>query len=130
MSTVPAAAKHVLLVGHCTPDASFINISVSKAVPGSKITRVNEESQLQKLLGEGMVDLLLINRVLEPGIDDSDGIALIKRVRRQYPSVGMMLVSNLSQAQHEAQAAGALEGFGKNDLRSGKLSQVLKKALG
>jgi two-component system, chemotaxis family, chemotaxis protein CheY len=125
----PTPKKHVLLVGHCTPDSSFLNITISKAVPGTQITRVNDEAKLQSLLKSGDVHLMLVNRVLEPGIDDEDGIALIKRLKSSHPAVPSMLVSNFQESQQQAQAAGALPGFGKNDLTGPKVKQRLDAAL-
>jgi hypothetical protein len=42
----------------------------------------------------------------------------------------MMLVSNYADAQADAVKAGALPGFGKRELGSPKVVQLLKEALG
>jgi len=104
-------------------------MSVTGVLRGTKVSRVTTESHLQTALNGGQVDLLLVNRVLEPGIDDEDGVALIKRLHSAHPGLKFMLVSNYEHSQQHAQAAGALLGFGKNDIRTPVLAERLKAAL-
>ncbi|MEM1013434.1 MAG: hypothetical protein AAGI46_14580, partial [Planctomycetota bacterium] len=75
------------------------------------------------------VGQLLFNRVLESGFDDSDGVALLKQTKAANPGLKVLMVSNFPQTQQQAEAAGAVEGFGKNDISSGKASERIKAAL-
>ncbi len=104
-------------------------MSVTGVLRGVKVSRITTEAHLQTALREGQVDLILVNRVLEPGIDDEDGVALIKRLHLVHPKLKFMLVSNYEDSQQHAQTAGALMGFGKNDLRTPVLAERLKAAL-
>jgi two-component system chemotaxis response regulator CheY len=60
--------------------------------------------------------LILVNRVTDA--DGTRGIDLIKSLRDDpsFTRIPIMLVSNLAEAQGEAERHGALPGFGKSDL--------------
>lgn len=89
---------------------------------------VGGEEELQRLLKEG-VDLLLLNRTLDYGFAEEEGVALMRRLRRERPGLKMMLVSNYPEAQAAALAEGALAGFGKSELGSTRVVEVLRSAL-
>ena len=110
-------AKKVALVGHCGPDSSFLRIAVSRAERDIQVVAVDDDSDLKRVLNDG-VDLLLLNRQLDFGFDEDEGVALIRKLRAAYPNVKTMLVSNYPEAQKEAVALGALPGFGKAELTS------------
>ena len=55
---------------------------------------------------------------------------LIKRLRAAHPSVKLMLVSNYPDAQADAVANGALPGFGKRELGSPRVAELIREALG
>jgi hypothetical protein len=80
------------------------------------------------VLSEG-VDLLLLNRQLDYGFEDHEGIAVIRKLRPHYPNVKMMLVSNFPEAQAAAVAEGALPGFGKRELNTPKVAELIREAL-
>jgi hypothetical protein len=46
-----------------------------------------------------------------------------------HPNVRTMLVSNYPEAQQEALAAGALPGFGKRELSTPRVTQLLRNAV-
>ena len=121
-------AKKVALVGHCGPDSSFLRIAVSRAERDVQVVSVDDESDLKRLLDDG-VDLLLMNRQLDYGFDDDEGVALIRKLRAAYPHVKTMLVSNYADAQAAAVAEGALPGFGKRDIGTPKVAEMLREAL-
>jgi len=75
------------------------------------------------------VDLLLLNRELDYGFTDRRGVDMIRRLRPQHPQLRFMLVSNYADAQQSAIAAGAMPGFGKREIGSPRVSQVLREAL-
>ena len=120
--------KKVALVGHCGPDSSFLRITVSRAGRDVQVLAVDDDSDLKRVLDDG-VDLLLLNRQLDYGFDEDDGVALIRRIRAAYPQAKTMLVSNYPEAQAAAVAEGALPGFGKRDLGSPRVVELLRDAL-
>jgi len=75
-------------------------------------------------------DLILFNRELGYGFDPATGVGVIGKLRQANPNLKMILVSNYPEAQRDAEAAGALPGFGKRELGSLRVLQVLREALG
>ena len=120
--------KKIALVGHCGPDSSFLRIAVSKAERDVMVLSVDDDSDLKRVLDDG-VDLLLLNRQLDYGFDEREGVALLKRIRAKYPAVKAMLVSNYPDAQAAAVAEGALPGFGKREIGTPRVNELLREAL-
>ena len=120
--------KKIALVGHCGPDSSFLRIAVSKAQREAMVLSVDDDSDLKRVLDDG-VDLLLLNRQLDYGFDEDEGVALIRRLRAAYPHVKTMLVSNYPEAQAAAVAEGALPGFGKREIGTPRVNELLREAL-
>jgi DNA-binding NarL/FixJ family response regulator len=121
--------RRIALVGHCGADASFLRIAVSSATKGTAVVSANDDAALKDLL-EGSVDLLLINRQLDWGFKTEEGIELIRHLRAAHPSLKMMLVSNYPDAQAAAVEAGALPGFGKREIGTPRVKQMIAAALG
>lgn len=121
-------SKRVALVGHCGPDSSFIRLAVARALPGATIMSVDDDAELKKTLEQG-VELVLFNRLLDFGFDETEGVAVIRRLNGYFPKTRMMLVSNFPESQAEALQAGALPGFGKRELGTPRVTQLLKDAL-
>lgn len=122
-------SKKVALVGHCGPDSSFLRIAVSRAAGQAKVLSADDSQSLKRVLDAG-VDLLLLNRQLDFGFDEDEGVEVIRKLRPMYPNVKMMLVSNYPDAQAAAVAEGALPGFGKRELNSPKVAELIRAALG
>ena len=120
--------KRVALIGHCGPDSSYLRMTVSRAGKDVQVVAADDSSELDRLVREG-VDLLLFNRVLDYGFDDTEGVSVIRRLRAKNPELKMMLVSNYPEAQAAAIAAGALPGFGKRDLGSSKVAELIRDAI-
>ena len=120
--------KKIALVGHCGPDSSFLRIAVSKAERDVTVLSVDDDGDLKRVLDDG-VDLLLLNRTLDYGFDTHEGVALIRRIRAKYPAVKTMLVSNYPEAQAAAVAEGALPGFGKREIGTSRVNELLRDAL-
>jgi CheY-like chemotaxis protein len=127
--TQAAATKRVVLVGHCGPDSSFLRIAVSGAAREAQILMADDQSDLQRVLEQG-ADLLLLNRQLDWGFTAHTGVELIHSLRAKHPQVKMMLVSNYPEAQAEAVAAGAVPGFGKREIGTQRVKDVIREALG
>jgi len=121
-------SKKVVLVGHCGPDSSYLRIAVSRAAKDVQVLAADDGRELQRVLDSG-VDLLLFNRTLDFGFEDVEGVAVIRKLRPHYPGVKMMLVSNYAEAQAAAVAEGALPGFGKRELNTPRVSELIREAL-
>lgn len=131
LPAVTSSLLRVGLVGHCTPDTSFLTITVGKAVPGAKVTRLTSDAAVARALADG-VDVLLVNRALEPGFDAPDGVELIRALKPQADAAGvrLLLVSNFADAQRQAVEAGALPGFGKSELATPRVRDLLRDLAG
>ncbi len=72
---------------------------------------------------------MLVNRILD--LDGDSGLDFISRLKSdpETSGIAVMLVSNLSDAQEQAVARGALPGFGKARLGDAKAMETLKAAL-
>ena len=122
-------SKKIALVGHCGPDSSYLRMTVMKAAgTGAQILMADDDSELKDALEQG-VDLILFNRELGYGFQDKMGVDAIKRLRATHPNLKTMLVSNYADAQAAAVANGALAGFGKREIGSARVIEVLKAAL-
>ena len=121
-------SKKVALVGHCGPDSSFLRIAVSRAAGQAMVVSADDSQSLKRLLDDG-VDLLLLNRQLDYGFDEGEGVEIVRKLRPHYPNVKMMLVSNYPDAQAAAVAEGALPGFGKRELNTPKVAEMIRAAL-
>ncbi len=121
--------KKVFLVGHCSPDSSYLSIAVKAIAPDCVIARVNDEASLAAALNDSP-DLLMVNRMLDGDFAAISGIDLIARCRQRHPRLKAMLISNYADAQAQAVAAGAVPGFGKSELPTSKAREVLATALG
>ena len=121
-------SKKVVLVGHCGPDSSFLRMAVSSAAKGLQVLSADTEEELDAVLAD-KPDLVLFNRLLDFGFPEHEGVAVIRRLRAAHPDLRMMLVSNFDDAQQKAVAAGALPGFGKREIGTPKVADLLRKAL-
>jgi two-component system chemotaxis response regulator CheY len=103
-------------------------MTVSRAIKDATILMADDDANLNRVVAEG-VDLLLINRVLEYGFSVELGIDLIKRLRQDHPNLKLMLVTNYPEVQTEAVQLGALPGFGKREMGTPKVAEMLRKAV-
>ena len=121
-------SKRVVLVGHCGPDASYLRMAVSRVARNMTVSMADDDGELSREIEQG-ADLLLLNRVLDYGFEQTEGAALIAELKAKFPDLKMMLVSNYPDAQAEAVAAGALPGFGKREIGSERVTKLLRGAL-
>ena len=120
--------NHVALVGHCGFDSGSLTRFAKEIAPEAEVTRVNDQQALDTLANADT--LLLVNRVLDGRFDaGGSGIALIKSINEQENSPATMLVSNYADAQEEAEAAGALPGFGKSQVGDPSTRQRIAEAI-
>ena len=121
-------AKKVVLVGHCGPDSSYLTMAVKSASSDIQITAADSDAEMEQAIADG-ADLLLLNRVLEYGFAHHTGIELLRDLKKKHPQMKAMLVSNYADAQEAALAEGAVPGFGKRDIGSQKVKQLIQSAL-
>ena len=126
-----STTNRVLSVGQCGPDHG----TISRFLRKSFSAEVEPAETLDQALGlirshPGRYALVLANRVFD--LDGELGIDLIRALKADSALAGLpiMLVSNLPEAQTEAQAAGALPGFGKSELGSARSLDALRVVLG
>jgi DNA-binding NarL/FixJ family response regulator len=120
----------VLLIGHCGPDSSYLKMAVKKAVSDADILSADDSTELARMLENHQIDLMLFNRELGYGFDSDQGVEAIRALRAGQPGVKMMLVSNYPEAQQAAVAAGALAGFGKREIGTPRVTEILRRAMG
>jgi two-component system chemotaxis response regulator CheY len=125
-----SVSKKVILVGHCGPDAGYLRMIVRKTSPDVEVLMAEDSQELTQLLTRNDIDLILFNRELGYGFDPDQGAEVIRMLRQTLPNVKMMLISNYPEAQQAAVAAGALPGFGKRELGSSRVLQLLRDTLG
>jgi DNA-binding NarL/FixJ family response regulator len=122
--------KKILLVGHCGPDSSFLRLTIKKAAKEAEILSADDGAGLTKILETTDIDLVLFNRELGYGFEPDLGVEMIRTLRQTQPNLKMMLVSNYPEAQQAAEAAGALPGFGKKELGTPRVTDLIRDTLG
>lgn len=106
---------HIALVGHCGFDSGSLSRFAKQAAPDAEVTRVNDQAALDALAKP--TTLLLVNRVLDGRFEaGGSGVELIRALQGSDNAPPAMLISNYEDAQQEAEAAGALPGFGKSQV--------------
>jgi len=118
--------KRVLLVGHCGVDGPRLKTEIESSLRGVEAERINSDDDLRRA-GEAGGDLFLVNR--EPVGFTVKGLDIVRSLCRDFPGAKVMLVSDYPDAQEEAARAGALPGFGKQDIGSPKLTDTVRKAI-
>lgn len=107
--------QRIALIGHCGFDSGSLARFAEDVAPNAEVLRVNDQERLNEIADANT--LLLVNRVLDGCFDvGGSGIALIESIARQDDASPTMLVSNYEDAQQQAEAAGALPGFGKSQI--------------
>lgn len=116
----------VLGVGHCEHDSGRIRKVVEEF--GCSFEVVPDKEAALEAMKDSLYILLLPNRLI--GSDENAGLDIIKAVVTDTEiDVPVMLISAIESAQQAAVAAGALPGFGKNQLETGEAASVLSKVL-
>lgn len=119
--------KIVLDVGNCRGDHALIAMMLRSHFDVD-VRRAEDADDALDVLDSAAVDLVLVNRRLDDG---SEGISLVRRLKEDPKSdrIPVMLVSNYPEAQAAAVAAGAEEGFGKDDLENPETVRKLSRFL-
>lgn len=120
---------HVLSVGQCAFDhgriVRYLETSFHARVQGAATF-----AEALAALRSERFDLVLVNRINDS--DDAPGHELIRSLKADpdFAHIPVMLVSNYPEAQTEAEALGALPGFGKAELTSKATHARLGAVLG
>jgi DNA-binding NarL/FixJ family response regulator len=121
-------SQRIVLVGHCGVDGPRMEAEIHGLFRDAQIFSAADDEDLENILEQG-ADLLLVNRELPYSFEDQEGVDAIKHVRAKHPNIKAMLISDHDDAQAAACEAGACPGFGKADLGSPKVAEVIKNAL-
>ena len=119
----------MLDVGQCSFDHGNITSLIHSVNPDVELRRVTSFGEALELVKNEHYDLVLVNRKIHK--DYTSGIELIKEIKKDsaLKELPVMLVSNLPEAQKEAQESGAVQGFGKNELRREETKNLLSQYL-
>jgi DNA-binding NarL/FixJ family response regulator len=104
-------------------------MAVRAALGQAEIVSAEDNSAMDRAIQRG-VDLILFNRELDYGFEPDSGVEMIRVLKQSHPDTRMMLVSNYPDAQSAAAAAGALPGFGKREIGSPRVINLLRDAVG
>lgn len=121
-------ARTVVLVGHCNPDMFMLRTAVGRALPGATIETANDTEAAHAHAHAGAV--WLVNRELDGQFETGSGVELIGSFAGADDPPAMLLISNLTEAQQHAEAAGARPGFGKAQLYHARTAELLRQAAG
>ena len=115
----------VLSFGQCGPDHSQIT-RLLETVAGTGPDSADSVGESIEAARSGGYDLILVNRVFDA--TGERGLDLIAKLKEDAATRGtpVMLVSNLTDAQEEAEQLGALPGFGKAALAARETEDLLR----
>jgi CheY-like chemotaxis protein len=118
----------IVSLGQCGVDHPAI-VRFCRDAAGAGAEVVDTETFAQTLAVEG-ADLILVNRILDA--TGESGLDFIRQFRADpaRQATPVVLVSNYADAQREAQALGAMPGFGKSSLNRPESAAALRTALG
>jgi hypothetical protein len=116
----------VLSVGQCGFDDSRIS-HLLREVCGAAVDRAYTAADAQRMMGEKQYALVLVNRVFDS--DGDSGVDFIRGAKAGGHATPMMLVSDYADAQQAAVDAGAAPGFGKGQLGSPGVAELLRAVL-
>jgi CheY-like chemotaxis protein len=118
----------ILDVGNCDPDHAAIKGMLQQYFDVDVDRVMYVEDALQQL-AKHRYRLVLVNRLVFA--DGSEGMPLIQRMQEEEltQDVPVMMVSNYADAQKKAIASGAVRGFGKADLGTDGVIELLKDFL-
>ena len=117
----------VLNVGQCEVDGPRMTKLLQSHL-SADVDRAATADEAKRQLAASQYDVVLVNREL--AADGSDGVSLIADLVGHGNTTPVMLVSDLSDAQEAAVAAGAVHGFGKSALDQPATFDLIRSAAG
>ena len=121
--------SRVLSVGQCGYDHGTIARQLVRVFGADVVGAATFGEAIESLRG-GQFDLVLVNRVSDA--DGSSGLDLIRTLKAdpELAGVPVMLVSDYPDAQGQAEALGALPGFGKSEISKERAQTRVRSILG
>ena len=121
--------RKVLDVGQCDADHSRITELLQKNFD-VEIKRAHSQDDVVSLVNDSEFDLILINRLLD--LNGNAGMDVLRWLKsnESTKSTPTMIVSNYEEAQQQAVAEGAVNGFGKSALDAPSTQSTLAEYLG
>lgn len=121
--------KKVLLSGNCNFDYPYIK-KIIESHFDSEVIRAHDNEDARKLINKNKYDLVMVNRI--GAFDNKPGIEIIKYMQSdsELKKTPVMLITNYPMYMKEAIEAGAVEGFGKENVKSEATLDILRKYLG
>ena len=115
----------VLSVGQCGFDSVAIGRQLQKTFR-AEVVGASTFPEALRVLSAQAFDLVLVNRVTDS--DGTLGLDFIRTLKSSpdHDRLAVMLVSNYRDAQEQAEALGALPGFGKSELASEQAESRLR----
>jgi len=115
-------------VGNCDADQAAIRELIESNF-AAQVDRADQAADALRSLERAKYALVLVNRRLD--CDDSDGMEVIRQIkgRPDFSGLPVMMITNFPEHQEAAQAAGAVEGFGKRSLGTEETLQRLRAYL-
>jgi CheY-like chemotaxis protein len=121
------AVRRVLSIGQCNADHAALAAAIRRHF-GAEVVPAATANEAFALLDGGGFALVLVNRVLDT--DGSSGLDLVRAIASRPAAPPVMLVTNYSEYQEAALAAGAVPGFGKAALHDPATVDRLRPYLG
>jgi len=120
--------KHVLDIGNCGFDHHNLKSMIEKNFDAN-VLAADSWADASTLMKNGPIDLVIVNRLLD--VDHSPGLEIIKTIKadERLKQTPVLLLSNLSDAQAEAEQHGAEPGFGKKQVGDPSAVEKLKPFL-
>lgn len=118
--------RRVLSIGQCAADHYSIATVLQERF-AVEVTPAATEAEAVDLLRTGDYALVLVNRIFDA--DGTSGLEVIPRLRELKRAPPVMLVSNFYASQQQAEALGAVPGFGKGNLHDPETHAQLAKYL-
>jgi CheY-like chemotaxis protein len=120
--------KQVLDVGNCSFDHAAIRRLIEEHFD-AQVTQAHGSQQALAALRASRYDLVLVNRVA--AADRGEGIDLVRTIKadESISSTPVMLITNYAEYQQAAAAAGAVPGFGKQELDTAETLTRLSRFL-
>lgn len=121
-----SSPKTVLNVGQCHADFEAMRRQMDRWF-GVRVESCADIDSTVKLLTQETFDLVLVNRIFD--VSGEEGLDLIRRMKESpfLRCLPVMLISNFTHVQQEAEQLGAEPGFGKADLAEEVTRALLEK---
>jgi DNA-binding NtrC family response regulator len=122
-------SKRLLDVGSCGPDyAALMRVVQSRF--DAIIVQAHSIASAIAALEQDRFDLVTINRLMDA--DGSPGLDIVQAIKsnERFAATPVMLITNFADYQTRAVDAGAVPGFGKNELHSDATIERLRPYLG